>query len=84
MKSFKATDFKAGCLALLDEVARSGETITITKRGKPVAQLIPVRPANLRYPQDGLRGTVQILGDIVSPVLDPDNWEVERLRGGSR
>ena len=80
MKSLKATDFKTGCLALLDEVARSGETITITKRGKPVAQLIPVRPANLRYPQDGLRGSVQVLGDIVSPVLDPDVWEVEQRR----
>jgi prevent-host-death family protein len=80
MKSLKATDFKAGCLALLDEVARSGETITITKRGKPVAQLVPVRPANLRYPQDGLHGTVRVLGDILGPVLDADAWEVDRGR----
>jgi antitoxin (DNA-binding transcriptional repressor) of toxin-antitoxin stability system len=61
-------------------VARSGETITITKRGKPVAQLIPVRPANLRYPQDGLRGSVEVLGDILSPVLEPEAWEAEHRR----
>ena len=82
MKSLKATDFKAGCLALLDEVARTGEAVTITKRGKPVAQLVPVRPANLRYPQDGLRGTVRVLGDIVSPPLDPKAWDVLRQRRG--
>jgi prevent-host-death family protein len=80
MKSLNATDFKAGCLALLDEVARSGESITITKRGKPVAQLVPVRPSNLRYPQDALRGTVQVLGDIVSPVLPSSEWEAEQQR----
>jgi prevent-host-death family protein len=82
MKNLKATEFKMGCLAFLDEVARSGEAITITKRGKPVAQVIPVRPSNLRYPQDGLRGSVQILGDILSPVLDSDAWEVEGRRRG--
>ncbi len=78
MKNLNATDFKAGCLALLDEVARTGEVITITKRGKPVAQVIPVRPSNLRYAQDGLRGTVEILGDIVSPTLDSRDWEAEQ------
>ena len=75
MKSLNATDFKAGCLALLDEVARSGESLTITKRGKPVAQLVPIRPSHVRYPQDALRGTVHVHGDIVSPVLDPAEWE---------
>ena len=78
MKSLSATVFKAGCLAVLDKVARSGESITITKRGKPVAQLVPVRPTNVRYPQDALRGTVHVLGDIVAPVLAPTDWEAER------
>jgi prevent-host-death family protein len=80
MKNLNATDFKAGCLALLDEVARTGETITITKRGKPVAQVVPIRPSNLRYPQDGLRGTVETIGDIVSPTLDSRDRDAERPR----
>jgi len=80
MKRLNATEFKSGCLALLDQVARSGESITITKRGKPVAQLVPVRPSNVRYPQDALRGTVRVLGDVLSPALSPADWEVERRR----
>ena len=78
MKRLNATEFKSGCLALLDQVARSGEPITITKRGKPVAQLVPVRPSNVRYPQDSLRGTVQVLGDIVSPAVPAADCDVER------
>lgn len=80
MKNLNATDFKAGCLALLDDVARTGEVIIITKRGKPIAQVVPIRPSGPRYPQDGLRGTVETLGDIVSPALDTRAWEVERPR----
>ena len=42
MTEITATRFKAHCLALLDEVAESGAELVITKRGKPVAQLVPV------------------------------------------
>jgi prevent-host-death family protein len=78
MKLVKATEFKAGCLALLEQVARTGEPITVTKRGRPIAQVIPAVPTNARFPQEALRGTVEILGDIVSPVLPSDAWESER------
>ena len=44
MRSIPAGRFKAQCLALLDDVAATGETIVVTKRGKPVAQLIPLEP----------------------------------------
>lgn len=40
-----ATEFRAKCLGLLDWVARTGETIVITKRGQPIARLVPV-PSN--------------------------------------
>ena len=43
-RHIKASYFKAKCLALIDEVARTGAAIIITKDGKPVAQLIPHRP----------------------------------------
>lgn len=68
MRSLKASDFKQRCLKILDEVDRTGEAIVIMKRGRAVARLVPAvggRP----YPQNSLRGTVEILGDIVSPAL---------------
>lgn len=76
-RSINASDFKAKCLALLDEVAKTGRPMTILKRGKPVAQLVPATPRDDGLPQDALFGSVTILGDIVSPVLNPSEWEAE-------
>ena len=77
MQEINASDFKARCLAILDEVNRTGQPVTILKRGKPVAQLVPpAQPAGL-YPQQTLFGSVRILGDIVEPVLAPEDWEAE-------
>ena len=78
MRDIGATAFKATCLAVLDEVARTGEPVTILKRGKPVAQLVPATARQTRYPQDGLIGTVEVLGDVVGPVLPSDAWHAER------
>ena len=75
MREIKASEFKAKCLAILDEVVQTGQAVTITKRGKPVAQLVPPVPRQGVYPQDALFGTVKIHGDIVEPVLDADAWE---------
>lgn len=72
-----ATEFKAKCLALLDEVAATGEVITVLKHGKPVAQLVPAVPRKVGYPQDALAGTVEFLGDVIEPVFEPDVWEAE-------
>jgi prevent-host-death family protein len=78
MKTLTATEFKATCLAVLDEVARTGEPVTILKRGRPVAQLVPPVPRGEGYPQDAILGTVRIKDDIVGPPLPPDAWEAER------
>ena len=77
MKEIHATEFKAKCLAILDEVAQQGESVTILKRGKPVAQLIPPTPRNHQFPQQELMGSVSILGDVVSPTLPAEEWEAE-------
>lgn len=65
-----ATEFKAICLQLMDEVHRTGKSVVITKRGKPVAQLGPP-PATPkpRSPFGGMAGKGKILGDIVSPAI---------------
>ncbi len=70
-----ASEFKAKCLAILDEVSATGEAVTILKRGKPVAELVPPISTDSRYPQDDLRESVVIKGDIVEPVLPAEAWE---------
>ncbi len=78
MRTISATEFKAKCLAILDDVNVTGEAVTILKHGKPVAQLVPPARVDARHPQRSLRGTVTILGDIIGPVVDPDEWEAAR------
>lgn len=72
--SIGAGDFKAKCLKLLDDVARTREPLIITKHGKAVAKLMPMPPPAELF--GALAGTVRQEGDIVSP-LDND-WEAAR------
>jgi prevent-host-death family protein len=67
MRVMKAGEFKAKCLTVMDEVAKSGASVVITKRGKPVAQLSPVR-AKPKSIVGAMKGRIQILGDIISPI----------------
>ena len=78
-RTVKATEFKAKCLKLMDEVAETGEEIVITKNGKPVAKLTPygekssepvLEKCESMFGKD--RGKIRILGDIVSPM--PAEW----------
>ena len=78
MERINASDFKARCLAILDRVSETGEPIVILKRGKPVAELGPATETRTRYPQMELEGTVTVLGDLVAPVVSPDQWESNR------
>jgi prevent-host-death family protein len=71
-RTIAAGRFKAECLALLDRVAETGDGYVITKRGRPVAEIGPVRSPETRL----LRGSVTTSGDLVSPVLD--GWDIER------
>ena len=72
MNSIKASEFKAKCLSLMDEVAYTGEPLVITKNGKPVATLVPY--GEKRRTVAGLHaGALRVQGDIVSPLDDP--WE---------
>jgi len=61
-RTIPAGEFKARCLALLDEVAETGRTLIVTKRGKPVAQVTPVQEAPT------LRGSIAREGDLISPI----------------
>ena len=74
-KTIPAGTFKARCLAIMDEVASKRESVVITKRGKPVAKLVPVEKE-----KDDIfgffngKGTIEIKGDIVSPIISPEDW----------
>ncbi len=78
MKKANASEFKAKCLAILDEVAEAGESYVILKHGKPVARLVPAPPTELGHPQHGLLGTAHTVGDILSPAVPPEDWEANR------
>jgi prevent-host-death family protein len=68
-----AGEFKARCLQLLDEVAATGHALTITKRGRPVARLVPMPPEAGLF--GALAGSVKVQGDIVGPV--GERWEAD-------
>jgi prevent-host-death family protein len=75
--SINASEFKAKCLSLIDEVALTGRPLTITKRGKIVAQLVPPPASLTGYPQDSLFGTVTVTGDILEPVIESSDILLE-------
>jgi len=65
-----AAEFKAKCLKLMDEVSKSHEPVVITKRGKPIAKLVPIEePSETQFGY--MKGTVTVLGDVVSPIDEP-------------
>ena len=73
-RTIKASEFKAKCLKLMDEVAESGEEIVITKHGRPVSRLAPYKEKPKSWFGRG-KGMIEIHGDIVEP-LDVV-WEAE-------
>ena len=76
MKEIAISEFKAKCLALIDEVQKTKKPILITRFGKPVAEVIPPSPKPVSDWIGSMKGTVEILGDIVAPASDESDWEV--------
>ena len=71
-KIIGAAEFKARCLELIDAVARTGADLVITKRGKAIARLAPLRA---QKPKKSLKGSVLADDDVVSPL--GLQWEAE-------
>jgi prevent-host-death family protein len=77
MKKMPAGEFKSRCLAVMDNVQKTKESVLITKRGRPVAKLVPAEES----PRDflgRLEGLVKIVGDIETPIEPSDSWEASR------
>ncbi len=79
MREVAISEFKAKCLALLEQVRATKKPIRITRFGKPVAEVIPPTAVEDRAAWIGsMKDTMKITGDIVSPATDEDEWEVLR------
>lgn len=78
MREMNTTEFRAKCLAVLNEVATTGDTVTVLKRGKPVARVVPAVAEAAEYPQWTLRGRGRSVGDIISSPLASEEWDAER------
>ncbi len=79
MEAIAISQFKATCLAILERVRKTGDPILVTRRGKPVAQIQPPTPPEPKSRSlfGSMKGTAEVLGDIVSPMSDED-WEALR------
>lgn len=74
----KISEFKAKCIAVLTRVGKSKTPLLVTRFGKPVAQIFPP-PASRDSDWIGsMKESGEILGDIVAPAADPEDWEVLR------
>lgn len=75
MDMISASQFKTRCMAVIEKVQKKRQTVIITKRGKPIAKLVPVQqPKGDIFGFMKGKGTVEIKGDIVSPALTPEEW----------
>jgi prevent-host-death family protein len=77
MKKIAAAAFKAQCLTLMEDVRSTKQPILITKRGKPVAKLVPVDTREDDF-IGRLKGVFRVVGDIETPIEPPEAWESAR------
>lgn len=79
MESISISEFKATCLAVLHKVHDTGQPILVTRRGVPVAEVVPPSVSAAKIKRVGaLVGKGAILGDVLSPASDLEDWEVLR------
>ena len=74
METLSVSKFKATCLSVLEQVKTKKKRVCITKRGVPIAEIVPVDSKAKEVP---LKATVTFIGDIVSPVGEGD-WEAHK------
>jgi prevent-host-death family protein len=77
MQEIAISKFKATCLAVLEDVRKTGRPVRVTRFGKPVAEVVPARAAKKKSWIGCMKGTAEITGDIVGPIGAFDDWEVE-------
>jgi prevent-host-death family protein len=78
MKKVAISEFKARCLSLLDEVQKTKNPILVTRFGKPIAQVAPPPVLMAASWLGSMKDEIKILGDIISPANDEEEWEALR------
>ncbi|HUJ30687.1 MAG TPA: type II toxin-antitoxin system Phd/YefM family antitoxin [Candidatus Acidoferrum sp.] len=79
MKEIAISEFKAKCLALLEQVRLTRKPIRVTRFGKPVAEVVPPESLQGRAAWIGsMKDSIEIVGDIVSPANEESEWEALR------
>lgn len=74
-KTIPAGQFKARCLKIMDEVRATRQPVVITKKGRPVAKLVPA-DGQSKDIFGCMKGKIKIVGDIVSPITPLEDWEM--------
>lgn len=79
MKQMRASAFKAQCLKVMNDIQATGEPVIVTKRGKPVVKVVPIKPE-----KDDIFGFMadkfDIIGDIESPVVPLKDWKIFKTK----
>jgi len=79
MQEIAISKFKAKCLALLEQVSKTKKPIRVTRFGKPIAEVIPPSSIQGRAAWIGsMKDSIEIVGDIISPANEEDEWEALR------
>jgi len=82
VRQMAAGEFKAKCLAIMDEVKETGRPLIVTKRGEPTIKVVPINDGT-RKPKDNffgrLRGVIEIVGDpddLIKPVFPLEDYDM--------
>ncbi len=73
-REIAASEFKARCLEIMDEVERTGAEVVITKHRKPIARLVPAQPVEGGF-VGSMKGSILWMGDVVSPI--DEEWTAD-------
>ena len=82
-KTIGSGEFKAKCLAVMSDVHNGHGEVTVTKRGKPFVRIVPIEPEKPESIFGALRGLATIHGDIVSPIVEPWEWDEDVFPAGT-
>jgi prevent-host-death family protein len=81
METIPVSKFKATCLAVVQQVKRTGRPVLITRFGEPMAEVVPPRPRASKGAWLGcMQGSFEVLGDEIAPALDTKSWNALRKR----
>lgn len=77
LKQISVSEFKTHCLALLEDVARTGQPIVVVKRGRPLVRVVPSAGIATKNPQKTLHGLGRIVADIEGPTSNAADWTAD-------